>query len=133
MNPEPIGHVLKKRDSLACIWELMEVKPQYRDKDTYTQFACAWNKLSYRRQQQYWWFLNEKKKRGEVIYDNPLYNLSYVHPHPYDWNEKRGIEDMVKSGKMVSACYNGHFGVYTRCEATIFEMTHVTPMRPFVD
>jgi len=128
MNPESLDEVLNKRDSLTEIWRLLNPKPEFCDRYTFTQFMREWNRLSYRRQQQFWWFIAEKKRKNQRIYDNPLYNLIYIHPQPTDWNGKEGIQFMMKHKKMVSAFYDGRFGIYQHIVATIFEMTHITPL-----
>ena len=126
MNPEPLEHVLKKRETFKHMWALLAPDDKYSD--LYNQCMREWNKRSYRQQQQLYWFIREKRKRGEVVHDNPLYALTYIKPHPYNWNGKEGIQTMMKTKKMVSAFYDGHFGIYTLCESTIFEMTHITPL-----
>ena len=131
MNPESLDAALAKRDSCAHIWTLLNPKPQYHN--LFTAFMREWNKRSHRQQQQFYWFIREKLRKGEVVHDNPLYALTYIIPHPFDRNWDPKAKEMINSGNMVSAFYNGHFGVYTRCEATIFEMTHVTPLLPLAD
>ena len=123
MNPEPLDHILKKRESFAHIWRLLAPKETFQP--LYDQCMREWNKRTYNQQRQFYWFIMEKKKRGEVVHDNPLYALMYIHPHPYDWNGKPGINEMLKTKKMVSAFYNGKYGIYTLCESTIFEMTNI--------
>ena len=127
MNPEPLEHVLKKRDSFAIWWEMM-APDEKKFGDLYTICMRRWNNLSYREQQRMYWYMNEKKNRGETLYENPLFALTYTKPHPYNWNGKEGIQTMMKTKKMVCAFYDGHFGIYTLCESTIFEMTHITPL-----
>ena len=125
MTPESIDSVLAKRDSFAHMWALLNPDEQYRD----LFYPClrVWNKLSYRRQQRMYWYIRKMLRRGERIYDNPLYNLIYITPHPENCNGRRDLDDILKNNRMVSAFYNGSYGIYTLCEATIFEMTHITP------
>ena len=125
MTPESIDSVLAKRDSFAHMWALLNPDEQYRD----LFYPClrVWNKLSYRRQQRMYWYIRKMLRRGERIYDNPLYNLIYITPHPENCNGRRDLDEILKNNRMVSAFYNGSYGIYTLCEATIFEMTHITP------
>jgi len=126
MTPESIDSVLAKRDSFAHMWALLNPDERYRD----LFYPCmrVWNKLSYRRQQQMYWFIREKMRRGERVYKNPLYALTYITPHPENCNGRRDLDEILKNNRMVSAYYNGSFGIYTLCESTIFEMTHITPL-----
>ena len=123
MKPESLSDVISKRESFTHMWALLAVKDKYRD--LYHQCMREWNKRTYNEQRQLYWFIREKIRRGEVIHENPLYALTYIKPHPYNWNGKAGINEMLKTNKMVSAFYDGCYGIYTRCEATIFEMTHI--------
>ncbi len=126
MAVESLDSALAKRDSFAYMWELLAPKDEYRD--LYYPCMRLWNKLSHRAQQRMYWFIREKKRRGEKIYNNPLYALTYITPHPYDCNGRTDLDDILKKCKMVSAYHNGKFGIYTLTEATIFEMTHVSPL-----
>lgn len=126
MAVESLDSALAKRDSFAHMWKLLAPKDEYRD--LYYPCMRLWNKLSHRAQQRMYWFIREKKRRGEKIYNNPLYALTYITPHPYDCNGRTDLDDILKKCKMVSAYHNGKFGIYTLTEATIFEMTHVSPL-----
>ena len=126
MAVESLDSALAKRDSFAYMWELLAPKDEYRD--LYYPCMRLWNKLSHRAQQRMYWFIREKKRRGEKIYNNPIYALTYITPHPYDCNGRTDLDDILKKCKMVSAYHNGKFGIYTLTEATIFEMTHVSPL-----
>ena len=57
-----------------------------------------------------------------------LYALTYLHPYPVNRNGSAELDDLMAKCKMVSAFFNGSFGIYTALEAEIFEMTHITPM-----
>lgn len=123
MEAESLDITLAKRDSFAHMWKLLAPEPKFQD--LYSICMIRWNRLSHRAQQQMYWFIREKKRRGETVYDNPLFALTYTKPFPTNWNGKCGINEMFGKTQMVSAYYNGSFGIYTRLEATIFEMTHV--------
>ncbi len=126
MAVESLDSVLAKRDSFAHMWDLLAPDEQYRD--LYYPCMRVWNKLSHRAQQRMYWFIREKQRRNEIVYANPLYALTYITPHPYNCNGRTDIDEVFKKCKMVSAYYNGSFGIYTRLEATIFEMTHIQPL-----
>lgn len=123
---EPLEHIIAKRDSFPLIWDLLAPRDEFRD--LYPLCLRRWNAMTYRAQQRLYWYLREKKRRGEKIYDNPLYALTYITPYPYNCNGRQDLDDIFKKCKLVSAYYNGSFGIYTVLEATIFEMTNVTPL-----
>ena len=126
MALESLDSALAKRDSFAHMWNLLAPDDQYRD--LYYPCMRVWNKLSHRAQQRMYWFIREKQRRNESVYANPLYALTYITPHPYNCNGRTDIDDILKKCKMVSAYYNGSYGIYTRLEATIFEMTNIKPL-----
>ena len=123
MALESLNTVLAKRDSFGLMWKLMN--PDDRFRDLYIPCMRIWNKWPYRAQQRMYWYIREMIRRKETIYDNPLYNLLYITPHPFNCDGRPDLPDILKKCKMVSACYNGHYGIYTETEATIFEMTHI--------
>ena len=125
MALESLDTVLAKKDSFSHMWKLMN--PDSRFRDQYIPCMRIWNKWSHRAQQRMYWYIREMQRRNETIYDNPLYNLLYITPHPFDCNGRADLPEIIKKCDMVSACYNGQFGIYTRCDATIFEMTHIQP------
>ena len=126
MNPEPLDDVIAKRGSFRHIWALLAPKDEFRD--LYNICMKRWNDYTYRHQQRIYWYLREKKRKGETLYENPLYAITYCYPRPHNWNGDRLIADMFKREKMVSAFYNGEFGVYPKNVAEYFEMTHLTAL-----
>ena len=127
MNPEPLDHIIKKRQTFPFLWTLLAPKDEFRG--LYSICRKRWeNELTYRQQQQIYWFLREKKRKGEKLYENPLYAITYCYPKPYNWNGDRRLDEQFKKEKMVSACYKGEFGIYPKIVAEIFEMTHVQPL-----
>ena len=123
MALDSLDSALSKRDSFTHMWDLLSPRDEFRD--LYYPCMRVWNKLSYRAQQRLYWFIRTKIRRGEKIYDNPLYALTYITPRPDNCNGRKDLDEILKNNKLVSAYYNGSFGIYTRLEATIFEMTHV--------
>ena len=128
MTPEPLEHVILKKQSFPHLWALLEPdEAEYGNLKSICRRRWE-DKLTYRQQQQIYWFLREKKRKGETLYENPLYAITYCYPRPYDWNGKPGIDEQFKREKMVSACYKGTFGIYTKNVAEFFEMTNVQPL-----
>ena len=126
MNSEPLEHVIAKRDSFRFLWALLNPEAEFAN--LYEICMKRWNTYTYRQQQRIYWFLREKKRKGETIYKNPLYAITYCYPKPYDWNGKSGIETQFRKEKMVSAFSNGSFGTYPKNVADYFEMSHITPL-----
>ena len=127
MSPEPLEHIILKKQTFPYLWALLAPKEDFRG----LQDICRrrWeDKFTYRQQQQIYWFLREKKRKGEKIYENPLYAITYCYPRPYNWNGKSALDDQLKKEKMVSACYKGSFGIYPKNVAEYFEMTNVQPL-----
>ena len=45
---------------------------------------------------------------------NPyFYVQDFREPEPYNWNGDRRIGPMMRAGRLVSACYNGRWGMYS--------------------
>ena len=127
MTPEPLDFVIRKKQSFPFLWSLLAPKEEFSG--LYDICRKRWEEqFTFRQQQQICWFLREKKRKGEKLYDNPLYAITYCYPKPYDWNGKSGIDQQLKREKMVSACYKGTFGIYPKNVAEYFEMTHLTPL-----
>lgn len=125
---ETVDVVLLKRKSWDVLLEriLMPVKPE---KAKWLKDAKEfWDSLSINRQRQIYYTLGWKKKRGVPIDEDPLYALKDCHPVPTNWNGRQGINDLMKTEKMVSAKYGEKYGIYTALEAKIFEMTDVKPL-----
>ena len=127
MEAESLDTVLAKRESFSHLWKLLAPKEQFRD--LYHPCMRVWNKWTHRAQQRMYWFIRQKMRKGEALYENPLYNLTYLRPYPDDCNGRRDLDEIIKNNNMVSAYYDGSFGIYTLTEATIFEMTHITPLK----
>ena len=127
MSPEPLDHILKKKQTFAYLWALLAPKDEFLGlKDICRR---RWEEqLTFRQQQRIYWFLREKKRKKEKLYENPLYAITYCYPKPYNWNGKQGLDNQLKKEKMVSAFYNGSFGIYPKNVADYFEMTHITPL-----
>ena len=126
MNPEPLEHVIMKRQTFPHLWALLAPKDEFHG--LYSICRRRWeNELTFRQQQQIYWFLREKIRKKETVYDNPLYAITYCHPKPYNWNGDRRLKEQAQKEQMVSACYKGKFGIYPQNVADYFEMTHIEP------
>lgn len=108
------------------VWDLLSPSGEYISRKD----ACRglWNALSLTRQRQIYWHLREAKKRGEKIDENPYFAINNCNPQPTNWNGRQGINELMKTEKMVIAKYQGSYGTYTAGMAKLFEMTDVKPL-----
>ncbi len=113
-------------DTFDCIWRLLSPSGEYVSRKD----ACRalWGALSVTKQRQIYWYLREAKKRGEQLDENPYFAINNCNPQPVNWNGRNGINDQMKTQKMVIAKYNGSYGTYTAGVARLFEMTDVKPL-----
>jgi hypothetical protein len=123
---ETIDDVLQKKDTFDILLKdvLYPIKPEYRD--AIGSARSYWNTLSLARQRQIYYTLREQKRRGETIKENPRFAIEDCHPVPTNWNGRSGINDKMKTEKMVIAKYSSSYGSYTFLEAWLFEMTNAT-------
>lgn len=105
------------------MWDLLAPSPEF--KNCWPAFREYWHRQTLARQRQIYYTLREQKKRGEYIKSNPLFAIQDCNPQPTNWNGRQGINEMMKTAKMVIAKYNGSYGTYTAFEAWLFEMTDV--------
>ena len=108
------------------MWELLSPDPSFNN--VKESFLAYWRTLTLAKQHQIYYTLREQKKNRIPIKEHPLYAIQDCQPRPTNWNGKEGINEMMKTTKMVIAKYAGSYGTYTRQEATIFEMTNVKPL-----
>lgn len=108
------------------MWNLLAPSPSFNN--CWEAFRDYWHRQSLARQRQLYWYFREAKKRGEYIKENPLFAIQDCNPKPTNWNGREGINNMMKTEKMVIAKYQGSYGTYTAGIAKLFEMTDVKPL-----
>lgn len=113
-------------DTCQEMWNLLSPSPAFNN--CWDSFRAYWKTLTAARQRQIYWFLREQKRHGEFIKENPLFAIQDCNPQPVNWNGRNGINDQMKTQKMVIAKYNGSYGTYTAGVARLFEMTDVKPL-----
>ena len=123
---ETLRETIQKSNSFNCLWNLLQPRREFQDRKE----VCwnYWNTLTLARQRQIYYTLREQKRRGDPIKENPLFAIQDCTPVPTNWNGRPGINDMIKTTKMVSAKFGDKYGVYTAQEAQIFEMKDVKPL-----
>ena len=123
---ETLNDVIEKRmsKSLLCLLQLIDPQRQYGfDKD----LIESWNRLTLTDQRRLYLYLLYRKWRGEGFYGTPYEIVRNCHPYPTNWNGKQMLNRLMKENQMVSAFYNGSYGIYTRDEAKVWHMTRIEP------
>ena len=90
-----------------------------------TPLVSAWNRLSLEEQRRLYLYCLYKKWRGEGFYGTPYDIVTNCHPYPTNWNGRPLINRLMKETPMVRAKYDGSYGIYTRDEARVWEMTDI--------
>ena len=124
---EPIDDILNKRYGSSLVKLMKLVDPQ-KTFSIDKQLGDTWDRLSLTEQRKLYLYLLYRKWRGIDIYGEPYYVIKNCHPVPFNWNGQPGVNELIKSNKVVIAKYNGAFGTYTRDEARVYEMTDIKPL-----
>jgi len=122
---ETIGDVFDKKGSIVHIWRLIDPDNHY----SYSTAIKEWYRLSLTDQRRLYLYLLYRKWRGEGFYGTPYEIISYCHPYPTNWDGRLLLDSLLKEGKIVSAKFNGSYGLYTRDEARVWQMEDVQPRK----
>ena len=127
---ETLSDTIAKRQSFSHLWKLLNPQGEYNNPQAYNTAMVYWNTLTIQRQRQIYYTLREQKRRGEPIKENPRFAIEDCTPVPTNWNGRPGINEKMKTEKMVIAKYPGssRYGTYTLQEARLFEMTDIKPL-----
>ena len=124
---ETIGDVITRRFSQSLV-HLMKVIDPERKYSIDKTLGEAWDRLSLTEQRRMYLYLLYKKWRGEKFYGTPYDIVTNCHPYPTNWNGRTMLDQLIKDGTpMVRAFFDNGFGIYTRDEATVWNMTHAIP------
>ena len=124
---ETIDDVIQKKMSKSLLKFMKLIDPECHFGFT-AELINAWNALTLVEQRKLYLFFLYRKWRGISIYGEPYYIITGCHPYPTNWNGKSLINKLIKEGKLVSAKFDGSYGIYTRDEARIWDMTDVKPL-----
>ena len=124
---ESLDDVIDKKMSKSLLSFLRLVDPERKYGFT-TPLIEEWNRLSLSDQRKLYLYLLYRKWRGLDIYGDPFSIIHNCHPVPFNWNGQNMVNSLIKEKRVVSARYNGSFGIYTRDEAITYEMTDVKPL-----
>ena len=122
---ETIGDVFDKKGSIEHIWRLIDPDNHY----SYSTAIKEWYRLSLVEQRKLYLYLLYRKWRGIPVYGTPYDIITGCHPAPFNWDGRLLIDKLLKEGKIVSAKFNGSYGLYTRDEARVWQMENVQPRK----
>ena len=123
---ETIDDVLSKKGNISDVWKIIDPENKY----AYSTAINAWYRLSLTDQRRLYLYLLYRKWRGEGFYGTPYEIISYCHPYPTNWDGRGQLLDsLLKESKIVSAKFNGSYGLYTRDEARVWQMEDVQPRK----
>ncbi len=121
---ENIDEVLARSRSLYAFIGLCDPEHKTRYDNVLVE---TWNRLSLTEQRKLYLYLLYRKWRGLDIYGEPYFVIKNCHPVPFNWNGQSGIDELIKSNRVVIARYKGSYGTYTYDEARLYEMTDIQP------
>ena len=123
-QPQSIGDAISSRGSIEAFWKLVDPENKY----PYNSAIEEWYRLSLTEQRKLYLYLLYRKWRGLDIYGEPYFVIKNCHPVPFNWNGQSGIDELIKSNRVVIARYKGTYGTYTYDEARLYEMTDIQPL-----
>ena len=123
-QPQSIGDAISSRGSIEAFWKLVDPENKY----PYNSAIEEWYRLSLTEQRKLYLYLLYRKWRGLDIYGEPYFVIKNCHPAPFNWNGQSGIDELIKSKRVVIARYKGAYGTYTYDEARLYEMTDIQPL-----
>ena len=118
---ETIDDVLNKKGSIEHLWKIIDPENKF----SYKTCVEEWYRMTLIDQRRLYLYLLYRKWRGDGFYGTPYEIVKNCHPYPTNWNGKAMINRLMKDNKMVSAKYNGEYGIYTADEARVWEMTDI--------
>lgn len=124
---ETISDVIAKTEHKSLYAFMGVVDPEH--KIAWSGYLIeTWNRLSLTDQRKLFLYCLYRKWRGEGFFNTPQEIILLCHPYPTNWNGKLLVNRLMKENKLVSAFYNGSYGIYTLDEARVWQMTHVKPL-----
>ena len=128
MAQENLTDVINKRfgNSLTHFLKLVDPARRY---PADLNLSKAWSELTLTEQRKLYLYILYRKWRGLDIFGEPYAIVKNCHPVPFNWNGCSLMDTFAKSGtKFVCAAHKGEYGLYTRDEALLYEMTNPRPI-----
>ena len=122
MAQEILNDVIDKRfgNSLSKFLKLVDPERKY---PADLNLSKTWSRLTIIEQRRLYLYLLYRKWRGIDIYGDPYSIIRNCHPAPFNWNGQPGVESLMKQKKIVRAKYNNGYGLFTKDEADLYDMT----------
>ena len=131
MAQENLTDVIDKRFGQSLAYFLKVVDPE-RKYSADLELSKKWSRLTLTEQRKLYLYLLYRKWRGEGFYGTPYEIITNCHPRPFNWNGRPMLNSLIKSTTpMVSARFEGSYGIYTRDEANVWDMTDVKPLNRY--
>ena len=124
---ETISDVIAKTEHKSLYAFMGVIDPDH--KIAWSRYLIeTWNRLTLEEQRRLYLYCLYRKWRGEGFFNTPQEIIQLCRPYPTNWNGKSLVNRLMKEGKMVSAKYDGSYGIYTRDEARVWQMTDIKPL-----
>lgn len=121
---ESIDDVMARKGSIAHLWKIIDPENRF----SYATCLEEWYRMDLTAQRKMYLYLLYRRWRGLDIYGDPFSIIHNCHPVPFNWNGQTMVNSLIKEKRVVSAKYNGSFGIYTWDEARVWQMTDVKPL-----
>ena len=121
---ETLTEAIDKRMSRSLVLFKKLVDPD-RKYEIDLETGKAWNALTLTEQRRLYLYCLYRKWRGEPFYGSPYDIIKNCHPYPTNWNGRPLINRLIKDTQMVRAKYDGSYGIYTRDEAIVWQMSEI--------
>ena len=123
---ETIDDVIAKKGSIEHLWDIIDPDNKY----SYKTCIDVWYRMDITEQRKMYLYLLYKKWRGEGFYGTPYDIITNCHPYPTNWNGRPMLDKLLKDGTpMVRAFFETGYGIYTKDEANVWNMTRIEARR----
>ena len=123
------------KTSFDYLWELLAPQGEY----VYRENVCRrmWATFDTDKQRAIYARIRGKKQRGEPVSPNPYYAIQHnMEPEPpklnppKNYNGSSDFIDVVKTGTLVTAEFQGEVGIYTEADAAKHAMSVIKHLQP---
>ena len=110
------------------IWQLLSPQGEFKRR----RGVCErlWQSIGSDAQSKVFETIQNKKAHGEFVNQNPYFAIEDNLPTRGEPTNYNGQRTMPKDTPLVTAKYNGLYGIYTAAEAQLFGMTDIKNYHP---
>ncbi len=128
-------NINSSNDTFPHIWALLAPQDEFRSRE----LACRrmWETFDTDKQRSIYARIRGKMQRGENVSQNPYFaiqdNIDPSPPKlqpPKNYNGSNDFLQVVKTGTLVTAEFNGEVGIYTEADAAKHQMTIIKHLQP---